>query len=169
MKGTKHFPRLSYNVSRGLREIVAPVQTMSEEDWNSVLRQFDSCCAFCGEGATRENRGIVPDHLVPVTDYGELMLGNVVPACQRCNDSRGNGDWRKYVVEEFPEKASQRIATIEAYLSAHPYKPFHPEEILNQDELREYNEILAKWESIQETAKDLYDKVKTRRGIRQTG
>jgi len=166
MKGTKHFPRLNYNVSRGLREIVAPIQTMSDRDWDTLLQEFDIRCAFCGEGATRENRGIVPDHLVPVTDHGELVLGNVVPACQTCNDSRGNRDWREYLRERFPDAANQRIAAIEAYLSQNPYEPVHPDAILNSDELSEYREILAEWEKIQETANSLYQKVKTRRGIR---
>jgi hypothetical protein len=165
VKGTKHFPRLSYNVSRGLREIVAPLQTMSDRDWNNLLQEFHGCCVFCGEGATRENRGIVPDHLVPVTEHGELVLGNVVPACQRCNDSRGNGDWRAYLRVRFPNVADQRISAIEAHLEDHPYEPVRPEEILDQGELEEYRAILTSWDSLLANAKDLYSKVKTRRGF----
>lgn len=40
MPGTKHFGRMQYNVSRGLREIVAPRQTMSRDHWRSVLEEF---------------------------------------------------------------------------------------------------------------------------------
>jgi hypothetical protein len=165
-KGTKHFPRLSYNVARGLREIVAPIQTMPSASWDQLLEEFHGCCAFCGEGATRENRGIVPDHLIPVTDHGELVLGNVVPACQKCNDSRGNGDWRQYLQDRYPENSAQRISAIEQYLSRHPYEAVHPEAILNSDELKEYQSILDNWEVILEEAKDLYKKVKERRGIK---
>lgn len=166
MKGTKHFPRLSYNVSRGLREIVAPVQTMADRDWNELLEEFHGCCAFCGEGSTRENRGIVPDHLIPATEHGELVLGNVVPACQRCNDSRGNGDWQSYITARFSDSASERIAEIQAHLAANPYKPVHPEVILDADELAEYQDILMGWETLLGNAKDLYSKVKMRRGIK---
>ncbi len=165
-KGTKHFPRLGYNVSRGLREVVAPVQTMPQADWDVLLVEFHSCCAFCGDGATRQNRGIVPDHLVPVTDYGELVLGNVAPACQTCNDSRGNGDWRQYIENRFPNDALNRIARIEEHLARYPYEAVQPSGILDAEELEQYETMLSGWDELLESAKSLYRKVKERRGIR---
>ncbi len=157
---------MSYNVSRGLREIVAPVQTMSNRDWNRLLEEFHGCCVFCGEGPTAENRGIVPDHLIPATGHGELVIGNVVPACQRCNDSRGNYDWHGYITEKFSDSASEQISAIEAHLAANPYNPVHPEVILDVNELAEYQGILKDWEALLGNANDLYSKVKMRRGIK---
>lgn len=165
-KGTKHFPRLGYNVSRGLREIVAPIQTMPKADWDALLGEFHGCCAFCGDGATRQNRGIVPDHLIPVTDYGELVLGNVVPACQTCNDSRGNSDWRQFIESRSPNEAPHRVARIEEHLARNPYDAIQPPEVLDAEELEQYESVLADWEELLESAKDLYEKVKERREIR---
>src|ERR1700752_1895750 len=101
MPGTRHFDRMQYNVARGLREIVAPRQTMHKAQWEQIKEEFGGRCVFCGEEGTKENRGIVPDHLVPVTRFGELVLGNVVPACQACNDSRGEKDWRPFLRQRF--------------------------------------------------------------------
>lgn len=166
MKGTRHFPRLAYNAARGLREIVAPVQTMPDAVWDGILQEFEGRCVYCGQGPTKENRGIVPDHLVPVTQFGELVIGNTVPACQTCNDSRGDDDWRAYLQERFPEQAAERTTMIEAYLSRHAYEPVHPERVLMPDELAAYNAILADWERVLATASQLYSKVKARRGIK---
>jgi hypothetical protein len=102
MPGTKHIGRMQYNVARGLREIVAPRQTMSTVQWKQLLEEFGGLCIFCGSADTAENRGIVPDHLIPVIRFGELILGNTVPACQTCNDSRGEKDWLPFLRSRFP-------------------------------------------------------------------
>jgi hypothetical protein len=166
MKGTRHFPRLAYNVGRGLREIVAPIQTMPDAVWYNILQEFEGRCVYCEQGPTRENRGIVPDHLVPVTQFGELVLGNTVPACQRCNDSRRDEDWRAYLRARFPEQAERRTVRIEAHLARHTYEAVHPERGLSADELAAYNALLSDWERVLITATQLYPKVKARRGIK---
>jgi hypothetical protein len=164
MPGTRHFSRMQYNVSRGLREIVAPKQVMSNAHWQSIADEFGGRCAFCGELGSRENRGIVPDHLVPVTQFGELVLGNTVPACQTCNDSRGEKDWRNFLREKFPERAADRTRAIEAYISRHSYVPISPQEALTPSELQEYNALVQDWERVLQTAKRLRESVAARRG-----
>ena len=157
MAGTKHFTRMNYHVSRGLREIVAPRQTLVNSEWLRLKERFHSCCAYCGEEASRRNRGIVADHIVPVTDYGELVLGNIIPACQTCNDSRGNGCWREYLLNKFPTEANQRISEIESHLSENPYNPPSPENILTVEQLKQYNELQEEWVSLHKKAKKLYE------------
>ncbi len=165
-KGTRHFPRLAYNAARGLREIVAPVQTMPGEVWDAILQEFQGRCVYCGQGPTKENRGIVPDHVVPATDFGELVIGNTVPACQTCNDARGNDDWREFLSRRFPSQAEDRIAMIEYHLSQNPYNAVTPDRILTAEELESYNTILADWERVLATASRLYSTVKARRDIK---
>jgi 5-methylcytosine-specific restriction endonuclease McrA len=45
--------------------------------------QFNHCCAYCG---------VIGDlhieHVIPISKGGEHHLGNIVPACQRCNFSK---------------------------------------------------------------------------------
>jgi len=89
MSGTQHFSRMNYHVRRGLREIVAPSHKIGKAHWAAIPEEFNHACAYCGVRGSAENRGIVADHLIAVTEYGELVAGNTVPACQSCNDSRG--------------------------------------------------------------------------------
>lgn len=163
MPGTKHFSRMKYNVARGLREIVAPRQTMPKAQWEQVKAEFGGHCIFCGQTGTKENRGIVPDHLIPVTRFGELVVGNTVPACQTCNDSRGEKDWRPFLRERFPRDADAQIARVEDYLARHPYHPPSPEKALSKSELRDYLALLAEWDSMLQRARDLQRSIEKRR------
>lgn len=49
--------------------------------------EFDHCCAYCGVGGDMQ-----VEHVVPISKGGEHHLGNIVPACQRCNFSKGKSD-----------------------------------------------------------------------------
>lgn len=156
MAGTKHFTRMNYHVSRGLREIVAPRQTMPGKEWEEIKRSFDDRCSYCGQGATIENRGIVADHVVPATEFGEFVKGNVIPACQTCNDSRGNRCWREYINTKQGDDLPFRISKIEQQLEANPYTAPTPDTVLTSQELEKYNLILEQWKSINIQAKELY-------------
>jgi NMD protein affecting ribosome stability and mRNA decay len=163
MKGTQHFSRMGYNVRRGLREIVAPAHRLSKAHWSAVLEEFSHVCAYCGGAPSAANRGIVPDHLVAVTDHGELVPGNTIPACQTCNDSRGNKDWREFIRVRFPSSARSRIAAIEAHIKRHNYSACTPESALTDEELTEYRQILQQWEALLTKAQALQARVAGRR------
>ena len=45
--------------------------------------QFDHCCAYCGVDGDLQM-----EHVIPISKGGEHHLGNIVPACQRCNYSK---------------------------------------------------------------------------------
>jgi hypothetical protein len=163
MPGTNHFGRMQYNVSRGLREIVAPRQTMSNAQWHSVLEEFGGICIFCGSAGTAENRGIVPDHLVPVTRFGELVLGNTVPACQTCNDSRGEREWRPFLRSIFSGDAEAQICRVEEHLAKYDYHPVTLDDALSPAERENYLTLLKEWEVILESARKLRDAAAKRR------
>ena len=57
------------------------------EDWKAVLTEFNYQCAYCGA-----TEGLEQDHAVSVSDGGTYTVGNIVPACRRCNASKGNSD-----------------------------------------------------------------------------
>lgn len=163
MPGTKHFTRMQYNVSRGLREIVAPRQTMSKAHWLLVLQEFGGLCIFCGSPGTSENRGIVPDHLVPVTRFGELVLGNTVPACQTCNDSRGEKDWRPFLRTRFPSNPEIQIRKVELHLEKHHYHPATLEQALSASEQASYLNLIQEWEALLNKARQLQTSAERRR------
>ncbi|MGY1488530.1 HNH endonuclease [Methylobacillus pratensis] len=156
---------MNYNVRRGLREIVAPDHRVSKQEWALVLAEFCGTCAYCGSNASAENRGIIPDHLVAVTDFGELVPGNIVPACQTCNDSRGNKPWREFLAIRFPADAAERIHRIEQYIAIHNYSPRKPESSLTLDELALYNGLIVEWELFLAKAQELQSRVTQRRSL----
>jgi 5-methylcytosine-specific restriction endonuclease McrA len=47
--------------------------------------EFDHRCAYCGTGGDLQ-----VEHVIPISQGGEHHLGNIVPACQRCNYSKGS-------------------------------------------------------------------------------
>lgn len=48
---------------------------------------FGNCCAYCGEGGDMHM-----DHFVPLARGGTHTLGNLLPACGRCNLSKRDHD-----------------------------------------------------------------------------
>lgn len=154
---------MNYNVRRGLREIVASSHLMTDQKWSDTKTEFAGRCAFCGSEATAANRGIVADHLIPVAEFGELVAGNTVPACQTCNDSRGRMDWKSFLQARFPSDAASRIAKIDSHIGAYSYSPTSPELSLTADELNQYQELLSQWENFLERAKALRAVVSARR------
>ena len=49
--------------------------------------EFDHCCAYCGCKGDMQ-----VEHVIPISKGGEHHLGNIVPACQRCNFSKWRSD-----------------------------------------------------------------------------
>ena len=49
--------------------------------------QFGHECAYCGA-----NGDLQVEHVIPISKGGEHHLGNIVPACQRCNFSKGRAN-----------------------------------------------------------------------------
>jgi hypothetical protein len=105
----------------------------------------------------------VPDHLVPVTRFGELVVGNTVSACQSCNDSRGEKDWRSFLRKRFQGDAEAQIAFVEAHVARYSYHPTLPEHALSALELAEYNDLLQNWELLLAKARRLHTVAAERR------
>lgn len=52
-------------------------------------------CHYCG---MKLNRGLLTlDHVVPLSAGGERGLRNIVPACRRCNGTKGNKSYSEFV------------------------------------------------------------------------
>lgn len=164
MPGTRHFSRMNYNVQRGLRELLND-RYISTAEWKEVLAHFDNRCAFCGVKHTGNNRtGLVPDHLIAAAQFGTLSLGNTIPACQDCNDHRGDAPWEIYLRERFPIEADERIGRIKEHLALYPYTPVSdPALILEPNELTEYRSVWAAWDDVWKRACALRDAIKSRR------
>src|SRR6266545_5524424 len=83
-------------------------------------------CAFCGTPDISRW-----DHLIPVTLGGETVLGNMVPACGKCDDSKGQkpyGEWIESAVPGSPASrgvadVQQRRLRIQEYQATFGYSP----------------------------------------------
>lgn len=103
--------------------VVQPTETEVAEALEILgLSAGDLRCAYCGDRNTEW------DHLRPLiidkrpTGYIS-EIRNLVPACGKCNQSKGNKHWRAWMVSAAPlsprargvEGLDQRIARLEAF------------------------------------------------------
>lgn len=71
---------------RRRRAIIAEVEnTLTQQEWQDILKKFDYKCAYCGT-----DEKIEMDHVIPISKGGPHTKNNVVPACRFCNASKGN-------------------------------------------------------------------------------
>jgi len=59
--------------------------TLTPEQWIDIKLYFDDKCAYCGR-----LEPLAQDHFVAVSKGGEYTHNNIIPACQRCNSSKGS-------------------------------------------------------------------------------
>ena len=83
--------------------------------WQHWCR-FEHCCAYCGCSGDLEI-----EHVVPISKGGQHHLGNIVPACTRCNSSKRSNDallwykaqpfyepWRWHNIQSILDKCKPR-------------------------------------------------------------
>lgn len=76
-----------YNRRRNLKMKSLP-NTLTEEEWQNTLKEFNYSCVYCGEQSELER-----DHFVPVSKDGGNTVENILPACKKCNQSKWNYDF----------------------------------------------------------------------------
>jgi len=59
---------------------------LTRRGWELVKEYFNNRCAYCG----RDNVQLEREHIIPVSKGGELVVENIVPACRRCNNKKGD-------------------------------------------------------------------------------
>lgn len=62
------------------------VMLSTDQLWRRWV-EFDHRCAYCGTDGDLQ-----VEHVIPISKGGEHHLGNIVPACQSCNFSKGKAD-----------------------------------------------------------------------------
>lgn len=60
------------------------VDTLTDEQWTAALEHFNHRCAYCIDGAAE-----CQEHCTPVDKGGSYSASNIVPACLKCNSSKG--------------------------------------------------------------------------------
>ncbi len=55
------------------------------EQWKLIKDAFKNRCAYCG----KKTKLLTQDHVIPVAKNGGYTANNIVPACMKCNSSKG--------------------------------------------------------------------------------
>jgi hypothetical protein len=135
-------------IERVLQEGLASRQ-FGKAEMKRVLDFFDNDppqCVYCGSLKVRRW-----DHLVPVSEGGETRIGNMVPACALCDDSKRHLPFEEWMLSDawFSPKSRHvpdlgaRIEDLKAYVQHFEYAPSKLEERLVEDELARLRTIRA--------------------------
>lgn len=106
---------------------ITPVIVPSDDDVEEALavlgmRRGGCCCAYCGDARTEWDhfRAIVKGR--QPTGY-ITEIANLVPACGKCNQSKGNRNWKEWMLSSAARSPRQRgipdlelrVSRLEAY------------------------------------------------------
>lgn len=71
--------------------------TLTHEQWNNAKLYFDKACSYCGmteaEHVEKYNQTLHQEHFIPLSEGGEYMHNNIIPACVSCNSSKRDRDF----------------------------------------------------------------------------
>lgn len=67
------------------------------EQIESLVQKFDNSCAYCSKKVK-----LTIDHFIPTNKGGSDCLGNIIPACSKCNSSKQDSDPKEwYTIQPF--------------------------------------------------------------------
>jgi hypothetical protein len=86
------------------------ISDFTETQWQAACKYFKQRCAYCCDNPIEDQ-----DHVVPVKDGGGYTVGNILPACHRCNASKGSSQLPKWYVK-MPWFTKEKFKNILVYL-----------------------------------------------------
>ena len=151
-------PFVKYSLRRAIIESISE-QDYTVEDHERAL-QFFGGCAYCDSPDQQRYDHVIP---VPVVMNGDSVARNIVPACQRCDDSKGKTEFKEWMRNSTSPASLRgrgvsshdieaRLGMIEEYVGG--YRPRNAEELLGHHH-GWYEEILHKMDALIDEAKRL--------------
>lgn len=154
---------------------IMPYVKPSLEDFAKALKilQMEEnglTCVYCGGKHTEW------DHLRPFvekkrpTGYYTTMF-NLVPACGKCNQSKGNSDWETWINDAHHDlhDLKKRIGILKKYEKAGNLRPVSPEDILGKEVFKKYmtlcDEIIVKMKEAHEVSCRLRGEILEKTGV----
>ena len=95
-KWRRNHPEHKRTLTRQRRAKILEVGgTITTEEWKAVVEKYGPACLCC-----KEIRALTMDHVIPVSEGGPHVIGNVQPLCLNCNSSKGTKtiDYRQETV-----------------------------------------------------------------------
>lgn len=140
-------------VERAIKEACAK-RKLGQAEIQGIIDYFGNKqlqCVYCGGLEVKRW-----DHLLPIGKGGETVLGNIVPSCQRCDDSKRDEyfeDWIKSDAKYSPKRRNvkdidERIGKIKAYIAKYAYKAQPLEERLDEEKRKQLDNIRSKLRKI---------------------
>lgn len=144
-------------VERALYECLA-IRKFGQMESREVLAFFKINtpeCVYCGSKDVKRW-----DHLFPISKGGDTVIGNMVPACSRCDDSKQGKYFEEWIISDAPlsprsrkiQNLDGRISKIKEYINHYNYHPRTLEERLNNNELETLNRIRS---CLRDTRRDM--------------
>ena len=169
---TGRFYYAKYQLKRSILEN-ALQDDYTVEDYNEAVNFFGGC-AFCGALPPQAKR---KDHLVAVFKFGDHTKLNVVPACQKCDDSKGQNEYEEWMSKStstcslkargFTEaQIRQRIRRIKQWHSGYKH-PKTMKEFFRED-YTTYMKIIKKMDKLCEEAEQMAKRVRAKNGKKST-
>jgi hypothetical protein len=96
----KHLARIR-KLRRRAREEQVHHYPYTQVELSERLDQFKSKCAYCGKTVGSDNEAVKHwDHFIPLSKGGADCIGNLVPSCSSCNQSKNNRDPQEWYAEQ---------------------------------------------------------------------
>lgn len=80
-KGKLKSQRSSYK----RRSILKEIGKHTVEEWETIVKLYNSKCAIC-----KEEKKLTKDHIIPLSKGGMNTIDNLQPLCRGCNAKKGN-------------------------------------------------------------------------------
>jgi 5-methylcytosine-specific restriction endonuclease McrA len=108
-------------------------ESFNENDWQETKRYFDNKCAYCGKVGD-----LVMEHAIPINkeNLGEHRIGNIVPACDECNKTKADKNYREFLGNNL-----DAIKKIDKYMESKNYNPLEDDERLKKILNMAYEEV----------------------------
>lgn len=155
-------------VERSLKECLAS-RRFGKKEIQEVLSFFEMKtpeCVYCGSKQVKRW-----DHIIPIKKGGETVLGNMIPACSSCDDSKRDLRFDEFMSSDLTnspkskgtQDISERKENIYSYMKHFKYTPKMLEERLNEEEMKRYQSLMTKLKSLRKEADKIIEDYNGRR------
>ena len=162
----------------GIIPVIEPTDTKIKEALKILEQNEDNVrCVYCGDKKTEW------DHLYPLIINKEhtgyiTEIANLVPACGKCNQSKGNSNWKEWMLSDAKKSPKtrgipdleKRIKIIEKYDNSFKKRIVNLKEIVGKDlwekYRRAYDSIIVNMESTQKIMDEIKRKTSVTTSLR---
>jgi 5-methylcytosine-specific restriction endonuclease McrA len=94
---SREYARLNAKTQNARRKLQkgATLHAITKAEWLALQLEYEGRCAYCGVPLEEPTM----DHVVPLIKGGDHSVGNIVPACSRCNKRKNDRDVVTFLAE----------------------------------------------------------------------